>query len=151
MGVKPIFATKTQHPSASQSVSFPSSKPRLLLVSDSYDRLKSLEAGLNRDEFDITTVCSLEELVTACDDCHDMVALDVGPEQIAPMLKQIRTSASHTAAPVLVEATRLTNARSLAGSLPEYRAMPCSHKEMLALVQRGNETYDGDSEPRRML
>ena len=81
--------------SALQSVSFPNSKPRLLLVSDSYDRLKSLEAGFNHNEFDISTVCSLEELVTACDDCHDMVALDVSPDQIAPMLKQIRASASH--------------------------------------------------------
>lgn len=137
--------------SALQSISFPNSKPRLLLVSDSYDRLKLLETGLNHDEFDITTVCSLEELVTACDDCHDMVALDVSPEQLAPTLKQIRTSASHTAALVLVEATRLANARFLAGLLPEYRAMACSHKEILALVQRGNETYDDDSAPRRML
>src|SRR5262245_65949894 len=90
---------------ALQSVSFPPTKPRLLLVSDSYDRLKSLEAGFNHNEFDITSVCSMEELVTACDDCHDMVALDVSSEQIAPMLKQIRASASHMTAPVLVEAT----------------------------------------------
>jgi hypothetical protein len=107
------------------------------LVSDSYDRLKSLEAGFNHNEFDITSVCSIEELVTACDDCHDMVALDVSSEQIAPMLKQIRASASHMTAPVLVEATRLRNDLSLVGLLPEYRAMPCSRMEMLALVQRG--------------
>ena len=94
---------------ALQSVPFPNSKPRLLLVSDSYDRLKSLESGLNNNEFDITMACSLEELVTACNDCHDVIALDVSPEQIAPMLKQIRTSASHTTVPVLVEATRLTS------------------------------------------
>jgi hypothetical protein len=123
--------------SALQPVSFPNSKPRLLLVSDSYDRLKSLEAGFNHNEFDITSVCSMEELVTACDNSHDMVALDVSSEQIAPMLKQIRASASHMTAPVLVEATRLRNDLSLVGLLPEYRAMPCSRMEMLALVQRG--------------
>jgi DNA-binding NtrC family response regulator len=137
--------------SALQSVPFPNSRPRLLLVSDSYDRLKSLEAGLSNNEFDITTVCSLEELVTACKGCHDLVALDVSPEQIAPMLKQIRTSASHTTVPVLVEATRLTSDLSLAGLLPEYRAMPCSRMEMLTLVQRGVEPYTGDPARRHIL
>jgi len=137
--------------SALQSVPFPNSKPRLLLVSDSYDRLKSLEAGLNNNEFDITTACSLEELVTACKDCHDLVALDVSPDQIGPMLKQIRTSASHTTVPVLVEATRLTSDLSLAGLLPEYRAMPCSRMEMLALVQRGVEPGAGDPARRHIL
>ncbi|MGH9756052.1 MAG: hypothetical protein ACREA2_24995 [Blastocatellia bacterium] len=137
--------------SALQSVSFPNTKPRLLLVSDSYDRLKSLEAGLNHNEFDITLVCSLEELVTACDNCHDMVALDVSPEQIAPVLKQIRTSASHTTVPVLVEATRLVNDLSLVGLLPEYRAMPCSRMEMLSLVQRGAAPEIGDPARRHIL
>jgi DNA-binding NtrC family response regulator len=137
--------------SALQSVPFPNSKPRLLLVSDSYDRLKSLEEGLNNNEFVITTVCSLEELVTACKDCHDLVALDVSPDQIGPMLKQIRTSASHTTVPVLVEATRLTSDLSLAGLLPEYRAMPCSRMEMLALVQRGVEPGAGDPARRHIL
>jgi DNA-binding NtrC family response regulator len=137
--------------SALQPVQFPNSKPRLLLVSDSHDRLKSLEAGLNNNGFDITTVCSLEELVTACDGCHDLVALDVSPDQIGPMLKQIRTSASHEMVPVLVEATRLTSDLSLAGLLPEYRAMPCSRMEMLALVQRGAEKYTGDPARRHIL
>lgn len=137
--------------SALQPITFPSSKPRLLLVSDSHDRLKSLEAGLSNNGFDITSVCSLEDLASACDNCHDLVALDVSPEQIAPMLKQIRTSASHTTVPVLVEATRLTSDISIAGLLPEYRAMPCSRMEMLALVQRGLEPYAGDPARRHIL
>jgi DNA-binding response OmpR family regulator len=137
--------------SALQSVSFPTSKPRLLLVSDSYDRLKSLEAGINHNDFDITMVCSLEELATACGDRHDLVALDVSSEQIAPMLKQIRTSASHMTVPVLVEATRLTNDQSIAGLLPEYRAMPCSRMEMMALVQRGVEPNADDPARRHIL
>jgi DNA-binding NtrC family response regulator len=136
--------------SALQSVSFPTSKPRLLLVSDSYDRLKSLEAGINQNDFEITMVCSLEELTTACGDRHDLVALDVSSEQIAPMLKQIRTSATHMTVPVLVEATRLTNDISIAGLLPEYRAMPCSRMEMMALVQRGVEP-DADDPARRHI
>jgi len=137
--------------SALQPIPFPNSKPRLLLVSDCHDRLKSLEAGFNNNGFDITTVCSLEELVMACDNCHDLVALDVSPEQIAPMLKQIRASASHTTVPVLVEASRLTSDISLAGLLPEYRAMPCSRLEMLALVQRGVGPYGDDPARRHIL
>jgi DNA-binding response OmpR family regulator len=137
--------------SALQPVPFPNSKTRLLLVSDCHDRLKSLEAGLNNNGFDITTVCSLEELATACNNCHDLIALDVSPEQIAPMLKQIRASASHMTVPILVEATRLTSDISLAGLLPEYRAMPCSRMEMLALVQRGAEKYTGDPARRHIL
>jgi len=137
--------------SALQSVPFPNSKPRLLLVSDSNDGLSSLKARLNHNEFDITAVCTLEDLVVACHDCHDVVALDVSPAQIAPMLKQIRTSALHTTIPVLVEATRLTNDLTLAGLLPEYRAMPCSYTEMLQLVQRGNVAHGDDPAPRRVL
>jgi len=136
---------------ALQSVSFPPTKPRLLLVSDSYDRLRSLEAGFNHNEFDITTVCSLEELIDACCACHDLAALDVSPAQIEPMLRHIRTSESHMAIPVLVEATRLTNDFTLAGLLPEYRAMPCSHSEMLTLLQRGNESPHDNPLSRRVL
>jgi DNA-binding response OmpR family regulator len=136
---------------ALQPVTFPISKPRLLLVSDSHDRLRTLEAGINHNEFDITAACSLEELAVACDSPHDMVALDVSPAQIAPMLKQIRTSASHTGVPVLVEVTQLKNDLTLAGVLPKYRAMPCSYREMLTLVQRGNEAEGEESSPRPVL
>jgi hypothetical protein len=67
------------------------------------------------------------------------------------MLKQIRSSASHKGVPVLVEATRLKNDLSLVGVLPKYRAMPCSYREMLMLVQRGNEASDAESSPRPVL
>ncbi len=134
-----------------QSVSFPSSKPRLLLISDSYDRLRSLGAGFNHNEFDITTVCSLEELIDACRDCHDLAALDVSPSQIEPMLRHIRTSSSHSSIPVLVEATRLTNDLTIAGLLPEYRAMPCSHTEMVTLLKRGSASSSDDRLARRVL
>ena len=137
--------------SALQPVPFPNSKPRLLLVSDSPDRLRLLKAGINHNEFHVTSVCSLEELAAACYGCHDMVALDVSPAQIAPMLKQIRTSVSHTTVPVLVEATRLKNGLTLAGLLPKYRAMPCSYTEMLALVQRSNEVDNDEAPPRSVL
>jgi len=80
-----------------------------------------------------------------------MVALDVSPSQITPMLKQIRTSASHTTVPVLVEATRIKNDLTLAGVLPAYRAMPCSYTEMLTLVQRNNDVDTDDLSSRTVL
>lgn len=136
---------------ALQPVSFPNSKPRLLLISDSPDRLKSLKAGINHNEFHLTLVCSPEELAAACHTCHDMVAVDVSPTQIAPMLKQIRASAQHRTIPVLVEATRIKTDPNLVGVLPKYRAMPCTHAEMLTLVQRNNGADDDDLSPRGVL
>jgi DNA-binding NtrC family response regulator len=118
-----------------QPFPLPIPKTRLLLVSDSPDRLRAMQAGLNRNEFDITGVCSVEELTAACREYHDVVALDVSPAQVAPMLKMIRTSASHTTVPVLVEATRIGDNLNLAGVLPRYRAMPCSYAEMLTLAR----------------
>lgn len=137
--------------SALQPVSFPTSKPRILLVSDNLDRLRLLATGFNQNEFDITTVCSLEELIDACHNSHDMVALDVSPTEIAPMLKQIRTSVWHKTIPVLVDASRLNNELTLAGLLPEYRAMPCSRLEMRTLMQRNQEVNQEDSASRRVL
>ena len=137
--------------SALQPVSFPTAKPRVLLVSDNKDRLRLLVTGLSQNDFDITTVCSLEELIAACHSSHDMVALDVSPTEIGPMLKQIRTSVWHKTIPVLVDATRLNNELTLPGLLPEYRAMPCSRLEMLALMQRNQDMNQDDPSSRRVL
>jgi hypothetical protein len=80
-----------------------------------------------------------------------LVALDVSPTEIAPMLKQIRTSVWHKTIPVLVDATRLNNELTIAGLLPEYRAMPCSRLEMLALMQRNQDVNHDDPSSRRVL
>ena len=123
----------------------PMPKPRLLLVGDSAERLRSLQAGINRNEFEITPVCSLEELRDACREHHDLAAIDVGPAQIAPMLKILRTSAEHAEIPLLVESARLYNDHSLAGVLPSYRAMPCSRTDMLTLMRGHRETLSSSS------
>ena len=136
---------------AFQPVTFPTSKPRLLLISDNEDRLRSFKARFSQNEYVVTAVCSWEEVVAACGAQHDVIAVDVGPEQIAPMLRQIRTSAGKAYVPVLVEATGLKNDHSLAGILPEYRAMPCSYREMLTLMRHDNEAEVYESAPRRML
>jgi hypothetical protein len=136
---------------SSQPVLLPIAKTRLLLVSDSPDRLRGLQIGLNHSEFEITGVCSFEELTVACHEHHDLVALDVSPVQIAPMLRMIRSSASHTTVPVLVEATRLKGDYNLTGLLPRYRAMPCSYAEMLTLVRRRSAPGIDDLTSRGML
>ncbi len=134
-----------------QPLSLPVSKTRLLLVSDSPDRLRALKAGLNHTEFDITGVSSFEELIVACHEPHDVVALDVNPAQIAPMLTLIRASALHATVPVLVEASRLKNDLNLAGLLPRYRAMPCSYTDILTLVRRRSAPSNESLMQRGML
>jgi len=60
----------------------PTPKPRLLLVTDSPEKLKSLKAEVPEASFDITSVCSLEELKIACRDYHDLAVFDVKPSQL---------------------------------------------------------------------
>jgi hypothetical protein len=136
---------------AIQPAPFPSSKLRLLLICDGEDRLRSFRTRLTEKEFEITPVSSVEGLAAACRGRHDVIAMDVGPAQIASMLKTIRTSVWHAALPVLVEATRLNNDPALAGVLPKYRAMPCCYPEMLTLLRRETGADLHDSAPRRML
>jgi PleD family two-component response regulator len=134
-----------------QTIQMPNPKTRLLLVSDSPNRLRALQSGLNPKDFDITAVSSFEELVIACHEHHDIVALDVSPAQIAPILKLIRSSELHATIPVLVEATQLRNDLNLAGLLPRYRAMPCSYTEMLTLVRGGSVSAREERVGRGML
>jgi DNA-binding NtrC family response regulator len=134
-----------------QPIHLPINKTRLLLISDSPDRLREMRAGLHQSEFEITGACSVEEVAAACYEDHDVVALDVNPAHVALMLKVIRASATHTMVPVLVEASRINHSFNLAGVLPLYRAMPCSHTEMLTLIRNRYEQSAGELTTRRML
>ncbi len=110
-------------------------KPRLLIVSDSTERLNNLKAMLGSREIEITQVASIEELIRACNIRHHIAVVDVGPEQIVKVLKVLRGSQEHAATPLLVEASRISTAPDLVGVLPQYRAMPCCHNEMVALTR----------------
>jgi len=118
----------------------PAPKPRLLLVSDSTERLQALNSSVNDADFEINLACSLKELPRACCEPHDLVAIDTGPSQIVKMLDLIRGSAGHAEIPVLVEYTQIGNDLSLAGVLSYYRAMPCNRAELHTLLRRYNET-----------
>lgn len=116
----------------------PGSKSRLLLVTDSPERLKALKAGLSESNFEITCVCSVDELRIACRNHHDLAAVDVEAASIKPTLSALRASAGHKTIMLLVESSNVGNDPNLAGVLPTYRAMPCNQTQMLRLVKMFN-------------
>jgi CheY-like chemotaxis protein len=129
-----MVATKLKK--ASQPVAITDNKPRLLLVSDSAERLRALKSFVAAEDFEIDLACSMQELRRACREPHDLVALDADPPNIIEMLDLIRGSAGNAAIPVLVECTRISNDRRLAGVLPNFRAMPCNGTEMQLLLRK---------------
>lgn len=119
----------------------PNPKSKLLLVTDSPERLKSLKANLADANFEITSACSVDELRTACRKHHDLAAVDVEAANVKPMLSTLRASAGHKAIMLLVESSKVGNDPNLAGVLPTYRAMPCNQTQMVELMKLFN---DGD-------
>lgn len=111
-------------------------KTKLLLISDAPDHLNSLQAELDTGEIEITNAKSVEDVRKACLRKHDVAIIDVGPAQLIKVLKTLRTSEGSKDISVLVDASRLTPEPSLAGVLPAYRAMPCSHSQLIALARR---------------
>jgi DNA-binding NtrC family response regulator len=126
-------------------------KLSLLLVSDSAERLRTLEASINKTDFEIKTAGSFEELRHLCHEEHDIVVLDVSPSDIMTMLELIRMSGGYEKVPVFVESTQINNVNSLAGVLPSYRAMPCNRTEILTLLRYYKETSDRSHARRGVL
>ncbi|MBO0719986.1 MAG: response regulator transcription factor [Blastocatellia bacterium] len=123
---------------AAQPVVVANDKPRLLLVSDSADRLQSLKSYVAAADFNIDLVCSIRELRHACCQAYDLVALDAAPTNIIEMLGLIRGSEGNGEIPVLVECTRINTDKKLAGVLPNFRAMPCNSAEIQFLLRPQN-------------
>ena len=119
-----------------QAYSAPGRRPRLLIVSDSTERLAGLRTSLAAGEVEVTCAISSEDLHRACRDEHHLVVIDVGPSHLVEVLKALRSSAGHIDTPVLVEASRLAVEPGLAGVLPEYRAMPCGQADLVTLARR---------------
>lgn len=109
----------------------------MLIISDSKDGSKRLQASLSAGGVAITIVDSPSEVRRACQQGHDLVIVDVGPECVADVLRDIRSSARHAEIPVLVEAGRISRESSLVGVLPRFRAMPCSGDELIKLARGG--------------
>jgi CheY-like chemotaxis protein len=111
------------------------SRPRILIVSDSAERIPLLQAGFDSHEVEIASAVFPEEWGYVSGDTHDMAVVDVGPALLEPLLGNLRASKKHADIPVLVEQSRIA-AAPLTGVLPKYRAMPCSHDELIKLARR---------------
>jgi CheY-like chemotaxis protein len=124
-------------PNASrQPLAPPAAKPRLLLVCDSAERQSALRARLKADEFEVTSAASKEDLRRACRVRHQLAVIDVSPGRLIEVLRTLRADPEHSDVSVLVESGKLAARPKLAGVLAEYRAMPCSEREMVILARR---------------
>jgi len=111
------------------------SQPRILIISDSADRIPYLQAAFDSHEVEITCAMFPEEWGYVSETRHDLAIVDVGPDLLEPLLGIIRANREHAEIPLLVEKSRIAEA-PLAGVLPKYRAMPCTHDELVKLAQR---------------
>jgi len=134
-----------------QPFAAPTIRHRLLIISDSSDRLSELSASLGANDIDITSATSPEELGRACREGHDLAVVDVGPAQLAGVLRDLREGLRSTEIPVLVDASRLSAEPGLAGILPKYRAMPCSHADIIRLARRRITATTGGRHSKKML
>jgi DNA-binding response OmpR family regulator len=111
------------------------SRPRILIVSDSAERIPHLQAGFDSQEVEVASAVFPEEWGYVSGERHDLAVVDVGPALLEPLLGNLRASKEHAEIPVLVEQSRIA-AVPPTGVLPKYRAMPCSHDELIKLARR---------------
>jgi CheY-like chemotaxis protein len=111
------------------------SQPRILIISDSKERIPHLRSAFYSREVEITCAMFPEEWGYVSGDRYDIVVVDVGPALLEPLLGNLRACEEHAEIPLLVEKSRIA-AASMAGVLPKYRAMPCSHDELVRLASR---------------
>jgi DNA-binding response OmpR family regulator len=110
--------------------------PRLLIVTDSQTQANHLMVALGISEVDITVATTPEALQRASEEEHDIILVDVGAEELRGILATLRASPQHAEIPILVEISRVTPEPSLAGVMPQYRAMPCNPTELVSLARR---------------
>ena len=103
------------------------SRPRILIISDSAERIPHLQTGFDSQEVEIASAVFPEEWGYVSGDRHDLAVVDVSPALLEPLLGNLRASKEHAEIPVLVEQSRIA-AAPLTGVLPKYRAMPCSSR-----------------------
>lgn len=109
--------------------------PRLLLVTDSRERLNELRAILNMNGIEVTGTVNTEEFNRARNTSHDVVVIDVNPQRLPQVLSDLRERSANSNASLLVEVGSISGTSSLAGVLPKYRAMPCGTAELRSLTR----------------
>jgi DNA-binding response OmpR family regulator len=125
-------------------------RPRILIISDSTERIPHLQAGFVSQEVEITSAVFPEEWEYVHGERHDLAVVDVGPALLEPLLENLRASKEHAEIPVLVEQSRIV-AVPLTGVLPKYRAMPCSHDELIKLARRRLASIAGHEQTKVLL
>lgn len=126
------------------------SRPRILIISDSAERIPHLQAGFDSQEVEVASAVFPEEWEYVSGDRHDLAVVDVGPALLEPLLGNLRASKEHSEIPVLVEQSRIA-AAPLTGVLPKYRAMPCSHDELINLARRRLTSITGHGPAKVLL
>jgi DNA-binding response OmpR family regulator len=126
------------------------SRPRILIISDSAERIPYLQSAFDSQEVEITCATFPEEWGYVSGDRHDLAVVDVGPALLESLLGNLRASKEHAEIPLLVERSRI-DAAPLAGVLPKYRAMPCSHDELIRLASRRLTSIAGHGRAERPL
>jgi CheY-like chemotaxis protein len=111
------------------------SRQRILIISDSAERIPHLQAGFDSQEVEIASAVFPEEWEYVSGDGADLAVVDVGPALLEPLLGNLRASKEHAEIPVLVEQSKIA-ATPLPGVLPKYRAMPCGYNELIRLARR---------------
>jgi CheY-like chemotaxis protein len=126
------------------------SRPRILIVSDSAERIPHLQAGFDSQEIEVASAVFPEEWGYVSGDRHDIAVVDVAPALLEPLLGNLRASKEHAGIPVLVEQSRIA-AVPLAGVLPKYRAMACNHDELIRLARRRLTSIAGHETSKPLL
>jgi CheY-like chemotaxis protein len=126
------------------------SRPRVLIISDSAERIPHLQAGFNPQEVEIASAVFPEEWGYVSGVTHDLAVVDVSPALLEPLLGNLRASKEHAEIPVLVEQSRIA-AAPLTGVLPKYRAMPCGHDELIRLARRRCASITGRGSAKGLL
>ena len=126
------------------------SRPRILIISDSAERIPHLQAAFDAHEVEIASAMFPEEWAYVSGDKHDLAVIDVSPSLLEPLLGNLRASKKHSEIPVLVEQSRIA-AAPMAGVLPKYRAMPCSHDELIKLARRRLTSIAGHGRANALL
>jgi DNA-binding response OmpR family regulator len=111
-------------------------KPRVLIISDTAERIPYLQSVFNPNESEIASVTYPEDWGYVATGKYDLALIDVGAELLESLLKTIRANSKYAEIPLLVESSRVAGATNIAGVLPKYRAMPCGRSEMIRLARR---------------
>ncbi|HEY8461559.1 MAG TPA: response regulator [Blastocatellia bacterium] len=125
-------------------------RPRVLIISDSAERIPHLQAGFDSQEVEISSATFPEEWGYVSGERHDLAVVDVGPALLESALGNLRASKGHAEIPVLVEQSKIA-AETPPGVLPKYRAMPCSHDELIRLARRRLTSIAGHGRAKVLL